>query len=127
MTTGISVCSRISSACETVTSLRRPEPTWAPANRASHLVRSITRATAVPGGAPGPPHQQWVDDAREHRQLAIRVAMFEDGPHREPGIADALLRPPQQRAGVGRAPAQAVCLLHVRDDQFGLEPQAEMQ
>jgi len=33
----------------TVTSLRRPEPTCAPANRASHCVRSMTRATAAPG------------------------------------------------------------------------------
>src|SRR6266540_1598014 len=56
ITTGISVCSKISSACETVTSLRRPDPTWAPANRASHLVRSITRATA----APGVPGSRWV-------------------------------------------------------------------
>src|SRR6266550_1676515 len=49
MTTGMSVCSRISSACETFTSMWRPDPTWAPANRASHWVRSITRATAAPG------------------------------------------------------------------------------
>src|SRR5881628_959237 len=50
ITTGISVCSKISSAWETVTALRRPSPeTCAPAKSASHSVSWITRATASPG------------------------------------------------------------------------------
>src|SRR5882672_4792797 len=49
-TTGMSVCRRISSACDTVTLLVRPvRVTCAPANSASHLVRSTTRATTSPG------------------------------------------------------------------------------
>src|SRR5882762_10457397 len=52
--------------------------------------------------------------------------MLEDRLHPEPGVFDALLRPLQQLAGVGRAPSQAVRLLDMRDHQFGLEPQAEM-
>src|SRR5213075_164524 len=47
ITTGMSVCSRISSACDTVTACR--SPTCAPANSASHCVRAMTRATASPG------------------------------------------------------------------------------
>src|SRR5689334_6529143 len=57
ITTGMSVCSRMSSACETVTAFRWP--TCAPANSASHCVRWITRATA----SPGVPDSRWVTNA----------------------------------------------------------------
>src|SRR6266550_1370265 len=51
MTTGISVCRRISSAWDTTTALGRPS-LWlmcAPANSASQRIRLITRATTSPG------------------------------------------------------------------------------
>src|SRR5213075_1738007 len=47
--TGMSVCRRISSACETVTLLVRPRVTCAPAKSASHFVRATTFATTSPG------------------------------------------------------------------------------
>src|SRR5258705_784806 len=49
ITTGMSVLRRISSACDAVGTLARSRGTWAPANRASHLVLAITRATTSPG------------------------------------------------------------------------------
>src|SRR5205809_5990229 len=55
-TTGMSVCRRICSACDKVTLLSRPRVTCAPAKRASHLVRSTTRATT----SPGVPDSIWV-------------------------------------------------------------------
>src|SRR5205807_2157383 len=52
--------------------------------------------------------------------------MLEDRLDPQPRVLDALLRAPEQLAGVGRAPSQARCLLDMHDHQFGLEPQTEM-
>src|SRR3989454_966186 len=54
ITTGMSVCRRISSAWETTGWLGRPDrrSRCAPANSASQLVRAITRATTSPGEPP---------------------------------------------------------------------------